>query len=52
MCPQLGQGQKHHPEARMGLIRLILTKIYPTERFGPPHGGPEGVEGPKIEFFY
>ena len=44
-------GPKHHPEARMGLIRLILTKIHLPERFGPPHGGPERVEGPKIGFF-
>ena len=35
----------------MGLIRLILTKIHPPERFGTPHGGPEGVEGLKIGFF-
>ena len=35
----------------MGLIRLILTKIHPPERFEPLHGGPEGVEGPKLGFF-
>ena len=52
VCPQPGQGRKHHPEARMGLIRLILTKIHPPERFEPLHGGPEGVEGPKLGFFY
>ena len=44
-------GPKHHPEARMGLIRLILTKIHLSKRFGPPHGGPERVEGPKIGFY-
>ena len=44
-------GPKHHPEARMGLIRLILTKIHPSERLGPPHGGPKEVEGLKIGFF-
>ena len=51
VCPQPGQGQKHHPEARIGLFRLILTKIHTHEWFGPPHGGPEGLEGPKIGFF-
>jgi len=44
-------GQKHHPEARMGLIRLILTKIHPPERFRLSHGGPQGMEGSKIGFF-
>ena len=45
-------GPKHHPEVRMGLNRLILIKIHLSKRFGPLHGGPERVEGPKIGFFY